>query len=79
MTATAVAEIAIVSVYFVLPFTPAGTPGNEAFTWSSVNYAPILTLGTLLVLAIWWRVSAQYWFTGPKHTIDRDVIDAFDD
>ncbi|WP_411286134.1 amino acid permease [Lapillicoccus sp.] len=79
MNLLAVAEIAIVSVYFVLPFTPAGTPGNEAFTWSSVNYAPILTLGTLLVLAIWWRVSARHWFTGPKHTIDRDVIDAFDD
>lgn len=79
MNILAVIEIAIVSIYFVLPFTPAGTPGNKDFTWSSVNYAPILTFGTLLVLAIWWQVSAKKWFTGPKHTIDTEVIEAFED
>ena len=79
MNPIAVAEIAIISIYFILPFTPAGVPGNEDFTWSSVNYAPLLTFGTLIVLAIWWKVSAKHWFTGPKHTIDEDVVKAFDD
>jgi amino acid transporter len=79
MNIVAVIEIAIVSIYFILPFTPSGVPGNKDFAWSSFNYAPILTFGTLIVLAIWWNVSAKHWFTGPKHTIDQDVIGAFDD
>jgi hypothetical protein len=33
----------------------------------------------LIVLAIWWNLSAKRWFTGPKHTIDPDVVQAFDD
>jgi amino acid transporter len=79
MNLIAVVEIIIVSIYFILPFTPAGVPGNENFAWSSVNYAPVLTFGTLLVLFIWWKVSAKNWFTGPKHTIDEAVVQAFDD
>jgi amino acid transporter len=79
MNPVAVAEIAIISVYFILPFTPAGVPGNKDFSWSAVNYAPVLTIGTLIILAIWWNVSAKKWFTGPKHTIDQAVVEAFDD
>ena len=79
MNLVAVIEIAIISVYFILPFTPAGVPGNKDFSWSAVNYAPVLTVGSLIVLAIWWQVSAKHWFTGPKHTIDEAVLAAFDD
>ena len=66
MCTVAVAEIAIISVYFVLPFSPAGIPGNEGFTWTAVNYAPIVTGGALIILAIWWNLSAKKWYTGPK-------------
>ncbi len=79
MNLVAVAEIAIISVYFILPFTPAAIPWNDDFSWKFVNYAPILTFGTLLALTIWWHVSAKKWFTGPKHTIDTAVVEAFDD
>lgn len=71
MNLLASAEIVIISVYFILPFTPTGTPGNKDFTWTAVNYAPILTGGTLLFLAIWWQVSVKNWFTGPKRTVDQ--------
>ena len=54
MNLIAVVEIAVISVYFILPFTPAGVPCSEDFAWASVNYAPVLTFGTLMVLAIWW-------------------------
>jgi amino acid transporter len=70
MAPVACAEIVIISVYFVLPFTPAANPFNEAFSWKYVNYAPILTGGTLLALWIGWHVSAKKWFTGPKMTVD---------
>ena len=42
MNLVAVAEIAIICIYFILPLYPAGWPGNEDFAWKFVNYAPIL-------------------------------------
>lgn len=79
MNLVAVAEIAIISVYFIMPFTPSAAPWNDGFEWRFVNYAPILTIGTLILLTIWWYASARTWFTGPKHTIDDAVVEAFDD
>ena len=70
MNLVAVAEIAIVSVYFVLPFSPAGVPGRKGFSWQAVNYAPILTFGVLIILWIWWHLSVKNWFKGPIRTID---------
>jgi amino acid transporter len=79
MNPIAVAEILIVSLYLMLPFVPGGVPFSSDFEWKFVNYAPIITLGALLLLAIWWQTSARTWFTGPKHTIDEAVLEAFDD
>ena len=79
MNLIAVAEIVIVSFFLMLPFVPAANPFNDAFDWKFVNYAPIVTLGALLLLSIWWSTSAKNWFTGPKHTIDPAVVEAFDD
>jgi amino acid transporter len=74
-----VVEIAIISVYFILPTVPQGYPGNDEFTWTAVNYAPLVTGGVLLAITIWWQVSAKNWFTGPKHTIDPEVVKTFGD
>ena len=79
MNLLAVGEIAIICIYFILPFTPAAIPGNKDFAFKYVNYAPVLTIGALLVLAVWWNTSAKKWFTGPKHTVDDAVVNAFDD
>ena len=70
MAPIACVEIVVISVYFILPFTPAAWPGNPDFDWKFVNYAPILTGGTLIALWIAWHLSAKKWFTGPKTTID---------
>ena len=74
MNPIAVAEIVIVSVYLMLPFVPAANPFSDDFEWKFVNYAPIVTLGALLLLADLVEVSAKKWFTGPKHTIDQAVV-----
>ena len=79
MNPIAVAEIIIVSLYLMMPSTPAANPFSDEFEWKFVNYAPIVTLGALLLLTIWWFVSAKHWFTGPKHTIDEAVVAAFDE
>jgi amino acid transporter len=79
MNPVAVTEIVVVSLYLMLPSTPAANPFRSEFEWKFVNYAPIVTLGALILLTIWWQVSAKKWFTGPKHTIDEAVIDALSD
>jgi amino acid transporter len=79
MNPIAVAEIIIVSLYLMLPTTPAANPFRDEFEWKFLNYAPVVTIGALIILAIWWNVSAKHWFTGPKHTIDEAVIAAFGD
>jgi len=78
MNPIAVAEILIVSLYLMMPSTPAANPFSDQFEWKFVNYAPIVTVGALVLLTIWWNVSAKKWFTGPKQTIDQAVLDAFD-
>ncbi len=79
MNLIAVAEILIVSLYLMMPFVPGAVPFSDDFSWKFVNYAPIVTVGALLLLTIWWYTSAKNWFTGPKHTIDKAVVEAFDD
>ena len=78
MNPIAVAEILIVSLYLMLPFVPGGNPFSSDFEWKFVNYAPIVTVGALILLTIWWSTSAKNWFKGPKHTVDQAVLDAFD-
>ena len=79
MNPIAVAEILIVSLFLMLPTTPAANPFRDEFEWKFLNYSPIVTIGALLILTIWWHVSAKNWFTGPKHTIDEAVVKAFED
>jgi hypothetical protein len=78
MNPIAVAEIVIVSIYLMLPFVPGAVPFRSEFAWKFVNYAPIVTIGALVLLTIWWEVSAKHWFKGPVHTIDEAVLKAFD-
>ena len=70
MAPLAVAEIVITSIYFIMPLYPAGWPGNEAFDWKFVNYAPLVMGAIFIALWIGWHVSAKKWFTGPKNTIN---------
>jgi hypothetical protein len=77
MNPVAVAEIVIVSLYLMMPFVPGAVPGNEDFAWKFVNYAPIVTLGALLAITVWWQVSARKWFKGPVRTIDTSLAPEF--
>lgn len=70
MNPLAVAEIVIVSIFLMMPFVPGAVPFSDEFEWKFVNYAPIVTLGILLGITVWWQVSARTWFKGPVRTID---------
>ncbi|HYB22687.1 MAG TPA: amino acid permease [Solirubrobacteraceae bacterium] len=66
----AVVWVAICVVVFCLPFTPGAVPWEKGFSWSEVNYAPIVTIGVILAVTIWYAVSAKKTFKGPIRTID---------
>jgi amino acid transporter len=74
MNLVAVAEILIVSIYLMMPFVPGAVPFSDDFAWKYVNYAPIVVLGVLLGITIWWEASAKKWFKGPIRTVDLDEV-----
>ncbi len=79
MNPIAVVEIVVVSLYLMWPNVKVGLPGAEGFSWKFVNYSPIVTIGMLILVTIWWEVSAKKWFKGPIHNVDETVIKAIDD
>ncbi len=66
----AVVWVAICVVVFCLPFSPEGVPWESGFSWNAVNYAPLVTIGVIAAVTIWFAVSARKTFTGPIRTID---------
>jgi hypothetical protein len=66
MAPIAIVEIIFITIVLCLPTTPAGVPGNEAFTWKAVQYAPLAILFVIGAAMLWWQLSAKKWFTGPK-------------
>jgi amino acid transporter len=62
--------VAIITVIFCLPFSPAGVPGDKNFSWNAVNYAPITVGVVLIAVGLWWVLSARNKFTGPRRTVD---------
>ncbi len=66
----AVVWVGLCVIIFCLPFTPAGVPWETEFTWSAVNYAPIVTIGVILAVTVWFAASAKKTFNGPIRTID---------
>jgi amino acid transporter len=68
----AVIWVIICVVIFSLPFTPAGVFWNDEFTWSAVNYSPLMVLAVIAAVGIWWLVSAKNTYKGPVATIGFD-------
>jgi amino acid transporter len=72
MCAFSVFWVALITIIFCLPFTPAAVPGNKDFSWSAVNYAPIMVGGLFLIVGAWWLISARRTFKGPVRNIEFD-------
>jgi amino acid transporter len=66
----AIVWVAICVIIFCLPFTPAAVPFSSTFSWSSVNYAPIVTILVMVGVTVWYLVSARHTFKGPVRTIE---------
>jgi len=57
-------------IAFCLPLTPEGVPWESSFSWNSVNYAPLITFGTIIAVTVWYFGWARKTFKGPIRTID---------
>ncbi len=69
----AIIWVALCVIIFCLPFTPAAVPFSSTFSWSAVNYAPIVTIVVVAAVTLWYLVSARHTFKGPVRTIDIDM------
>ena len=47
------------SIIALLPTLEQGVPWASDFTWSAVNYTPIVVGAVLLAITIWWFTSAK--------------------
>jgi len=74
----AVVWVGLCVIIFCLPTSPAGVYFKTGFSWSSVNYAPLVTLGVMLIVTTWYLVSARKTFTGPVSTIDDGTFHELD-
>ena len=80
MCPIAVAWVALCTIVFCLPFTPAAVPWNDEFDLNAFNYAPVMVGALLIIVGIWWAVSANKTFTGPVKNVaaaDEPVDPAF--
>ncbi len=62
--------VALCVIIFCLPFSPAGVFFGKSFSWSAVNYAPLVTIGVMVAVTIWYLGWARKYFKGPVRTID---------
>jgi hypothetical protein len=66
----AIVWVVIYTIIGSLPTVPAGVYFKTGFSWSSVNYAPIVLIVVIGAVAIWWLASARHTFKGPVRTIE---------
>jgi amino acid transporter len=66
----AIVWVGLCVIIFCLPFTPAAVPFAKNFSWSAVNYAPLVTVGVMIAVTLWYLLSARRTFKGPIRTVD---------
>jgi amino acid transporter len=62
--------VALCVIIFCLPTSQAGVYFKTGFSWSSVNYAPIVTIAVMVAVSLWYLISARRTFTGPVSTLE---------
>lgn len=67
----AVIWVFCISVLFMLPTA-------NPVTVQTFNYTPVVVLGALVILVVWWLVSARHWFSGPHIQGSADELAAIE-
>jgi amino acid transporter len=69
----AIAFVVLVVYALDIPTAFTGVPWNKGFTWTAVNYSPLVLLVGVIV-GIWWLLDAKNKYHGPVRTIDTDEL-----
>jgi amino acid transporter len=67
----AVIWIILISILFMLPTI-------NPITIVTFNYTPVVVLGALIILSIWWMVDVRHWFKGPHAQGSMEQIHAIE-
>jgi amino acid transporter len=70
----AVVWVAFISILFLLPQATPITDKN-GIIWANVNYAPIVVIGLMVLLTIWWLASQRKVFKGPVSQGDEAALE----
>jgi amino acid transporter len=71
----ALIDIVLVSWMAFIPTSNLGVPWTNGFSMKYVNYTILVFPAFLIFLWIYWHVSVKNWFTGPKQTIEKEIIE----
>lgn len=64
----------IFSILFMAPTSTGGLWFTSNFTWTDANYAPLTFFGLMIVVGVWWLVSARKWYKGPVREVDEELV-----
>ena len=63
----AIIWVVFISILFMLPTV-------NPITVLNFNYAPVVIVGALIILTVWWFVSVRKWFKGPHIAVAEAVV-----
>jgi amino acid transporter len=67
--------IGFITILFLLPPGKTAVWFTSDFDWNAANYAPLTVGGVLLVVGLWWQLSARKWFKGPvREGTDEELL-----
>jgi hypothetical protein len=67
--------IGFITILFLLPPGKTAVWFSKDFDWNAANYAPLTVGGVLLVVGVWWQLSARKWFKGPvREGTDEELL-----
>jgi amino acid transporter len=69
----AVVWVFLMVVTFSLPFTPAGVPWDDTFSWEALNYAPLTVIVVIVFAAVLWTVSGNKHFHSPAEDMEEEA------
>jgi amino acid transporter len=69
----AVIWVILMVITFSLPFTPAGVPWDDTFSWEAFNYAPLTVIVVIAFAAILWVVSGRNHFHSPAEHMQEEA------
>ncbi|MDQ6692599.1 MAG: amino acid permease [Candidatus Dormibacteraeota bacterium] len=65
----AIVWVVMYTIIGSLPTVPGAVFFKHGFSWSLVNYAPLVLIAVIGGVGIWWLVSARHTFKGPIRTV----------